>query len=274
MNKKIFLIMILIIWLLSCWTTQKTNNIKNVKSNLSATWVISNTWEINPNNKIVITLSWSEKTLTWVTWEWSGIFEWPLKLVKDKELTIDDKIWFLKSEDEVKNILKNDNNKDYSEEIPRINSYYWKAPFYEFYILTSKKDKDIGQCNNIKTEEKKQLCNELYNANDETSIVNVYKKYWEDENFAKSMYTLFKNITSNNKDCLNENITLYLSCKKIFDKNFEVEDTYLKYNRIKLSNLFISKDYYKEISDYWKMDESFKKQLEDLFSTIKDQNNN
>lgn len=216
-------------------------------------------WVENKDTNKVNTSSWITNISSWSLTE-TGII-----IPEVKELSINEKISKLITKEEAIKNLKEIKSWDYLEELPRINSYFTESPFYEFYILQSIYLSDKNQCNNIVLEDKKSMCNELYdNFKDKEKVVDIYKKYNEEELFAKNMYNTFTNLSTKNIKCDNDNIIQYLSCKKILDKNFDVENTYINYSRLEYSNFSNVKEYKNDIIKEWNMDSTISELIEKL----------
>lgn len=236
MKKKLFVAIILVLLFSSCSINNKAEN-----TNLTNINSLDNTWALNTSN-------------------------WQLVQQK-KPITIDDKVNLLQNENEIKLFLNENKNIDFLQEVPRIESYYTDNAFFEFYIFNSIKDSDINECNKILNENNKQLCKDIFNVQlNEEDVITVYSRYDEDEIFAKNMYKTFTNIKNKIQTCDNDEIILYLSCKKILNKDFDVEKVFLNYSRFQFSDFSESKKYYKEISEYWLMDDWFKKVIEEIFA--------
>lgn len=173
---------------------------------------------------------------------------------KAKELTIEEKLALFISEKDIIEKIKNDWT--YLEEIPRIETYYKENAFYEFYLLLSVKTNDILKCDNIKENKEKELCKSLFKYQwDKNSFINVFKKYWESEEFANNMFQIYFSIKMWN--CNSNNIITFLWCEKIFNKDINLKDVFIKYSILEHSNLSITKKYYKDLSKFWWFDNSF-----------------
>ncbi len=241
--KKNFLILFIIVFTLN--SCIKAINDKKDVSNISSGAIVS---------------SWTTNNTGVLLWTWITNFSWTIdKVQEEKPLTLEEKISLIKTEKEVIEMINKNKIEEYTEELSRVDSYYSKDAFYEFYILNSIKNSDILECDKIIIEDKKNLCKEL-NSNymDEDKVIEIYWRYWEEQEFSKIMYKLFVNLKLENKTCENENIISYLACKKMFDKNFDAKKMYLNYYRLVYSNAYDAKKYYDDISIKWKLDNWFK----------------
>lgn len=191
-----------------------------------------------------------KKNNTSLTWTQQNQFQEN----KAKELTIQDKLNLFISEKEALNKIKLDWT--YLEEIPRIETYYKENAFYEFYLLLSVKTNDILKCDNIKENKEKELCKSLFlYQNNKDEFISIYKKNGESIDFANSMYNIYLSIKSWN--CNSDNIITYLGCKKIFNKDIDIKNIFVKYSILEYSNLSLTEQYYKDLSKFWRFDNSF-----------------
>jgi len=195
--------------------------------------------------------TWVVETSTWIidTWTWYT--------TSDLSLSIYDKLALLNKKEDVLKKLKNDNFWDYSEELPRIESYYTKDPFYEFYILKSIQEKSSEKCNLITSKKEKKLCLDLFTHKDKDDFLSIYKSFWEEKAYSQNMYNLYLWIEKKSCEWFND-IIIYLMCKKILNKDENVRDIFIKYYILISSNLNDVKANYIDISDYWQLDKWFK----------------
>jgi len=240
------------------------------------TWGLWEKWTINCVWCIwwLWTINW-----TWVLWwPWVINYAWSTeesgqikvpgseKYVLEEDLKIEDKIWILLSEKDTIQQLQKTKESAYLEELPRILTYHKSDPFYDYYIFNSIKTWSIKECDKITIEDKKSMCKELFNEyKDEKSVIITFIKYGDDEKSAKWMYDVFMNLKNNNKECNTDGILFYLSCKKMFDKKFDVEKTMINYYRFVVSNHYYWEKYYQEISHYWWMDKWFSNLVNSFF---------
>lgn len=220
--------------------------INNIETN---TWNIEiGTWNINKD-------IWDIKIGTWVTIDSNNIDDSGEEL---KILTIEDKINMLITKEEVIELLEKNNDWNYLEEIPRIESYYTQTPFYEFYFFNAIKDSSINECNKIDWKEK-EICIGLFESKDsQEKFIESYKKIWESDESAQELFNVYKWIENKSCSIGFNNIIYYLMCEKMLDTDLGIKDMFIKYSIFETSNLWISKKYYEEISDYWKMNKWFK----------------
>lgn len=214
--KKIFIFLLISFFIFSCSKNDNKDNNSNIKG---WTWVITESGSDDIPYKYLV------------------------QLINQKELI---------------KTLEDEKNNYYLEEIPRIVSYYWDNPFYEFYFFSSVKEKDKTICNKIKTDKEKILCSALFdNSQNKKSFIDIYKKSWWDELFAENLYIFYSKLRKGLIDCrwLNDIIT-YFACKKIINKDFDVNNYFLKYTILQRSNKDMVKNYYLKVIDKWGLVES------------------
>jgi len=204
-----------------------------------------------------------ESTKTWSTninstWSWSNI-----KKKTDNILKI---IWELEPENHILNKLKYD--KEYLEELPQIQNFYKNKPT-AFYFYKWLMNKDSSECYKINEWEKTQnTCKYIINNFSDINIdkfIEIMKEYINNESEIKEELTLYKNIY--NKKCKQKYIIHYMICKKILNENFNWEKYYIKYKILEYSNNNLIKNNYKQILNFWDLDEDFSYTIEHLIKT-------
>lgn len=252
-NIKLLLLLIIVIFFTSC------NNIKKNNDNIS-----SITWNINSN------ISDIKENWTWGIFFDNNTFSWILNWTLD--ISIEEKVKLATvTEDEVIKILEKIDDWDYLEELKYIEKVF-NEKILSYHIFMSLSKSDIKECNKIKTDEKIEYCKYIYN-----NITNKYRileyidnfENWElDEKDIFDIYYLYKNISDNNEKCDNIiSIFSYLSCKKFFNKDFEIRKILLYYERITRWNVKYWKEYYKEILEYWGMEQELINLVEDFYNS-------
>ncbi len=215
-----------LIWILLTWFFFSQNSIKNIDT--IDTVRIPNSW-----------------------WTNSGSIS--------KSLSTEDKIGLLISEADVVKKLKKDKNDYFLEELPKIETYSTSSPSFEYFILKSVKENKVDICNGINDTSKKNLCIDLFwNQKNTDAFVKTYVKSWENVQFAESMYKIVSNIRDWINSCEHDDIIAYLACKKVFDNNYDVLKTFIRYARLDETSTWIFlKDNYKDIINYWGEDKGF-----------------
>lgn len=217
---------------MSCWIEKNNSNV----------W----TWTIN-------TSSWNNNTS-------SG-------KIDSEILKIDEVLLKLMDKNDVLANIKAENDSEYLNELTLLNNYYTDKAEWWFYLELAifKKDKEI--CNKISEQENLNLCSSIVDNMNNTNFLkkelfNNWIKDWKE--IEEAIYYFEK--ISKNDNCNNLNIIKYLSCKKLNDKNFNVEDYLLKYKTLEYSNQDIVRKYYLDILNNWKTDSDFKDTVEILMT--------
>lgn len=231
---------IILLWIILL--IKPSNN--DLEDNIASSWHLSKTttWAIISNN--ILTTSWTTLTNNSKTWSIVTI----KKSIKEIIAELDTNQSIIK---------KLNNDKDYNNELQWLNKYYSSDAPFEFYIYSAIKNNNKTLCDSINDNIKKTLCYDIFKYHkDKSTVIPIIIKSWATKEDAEDLYILFQDIT-NNLCSGNYNFINYLACKKINNKNFDVDDYFLKYKILEYANLTIVNINYEEIIKYWKLDKDF-----------------
>lgn len=226
--KKILFTLSLLLLLSSCGNKQNIINNQNTQTGLTE----------NTQTGLI------ENTKTWI-------------LEEEEEDTFEEIYSKLFTETELINFLNETKNGDYLEEVPDIDKYSKKSVNMDYIIFEAIKNNDVSICEKL-VEEEFLLCDDLYSKKDnkEEFLFQYITNYWEDPDFATGFFFATQWIVKWNCNSATD-ITTYLMCKKYIDLDFKAMPVYLKYSTLLHNKVFLPEDFYKEVSEFWWMDEWF-----------------
>ncbi len=175
-----------------------------------------------------------------------------------EKLEIEPLLKLLATEENVIKSLEEWKNWNYLEDLPRLKTYYQENANWSFYLESAIYNHKEENCNEITTQKEKDFCNSVLKNIENVNIIKEnLKNFWiEDQQEIEEVISFFQKLYKK-EDCKDLSIIRYLSCKKIQNKEFDVEKYFIKYSVLENSDLNIVENNVERIIKHWNLDEDF-----------------